>query len=456
MTSNKAATQELAHNDKSKIRSSHMAKKHKELSGKSNTRCSPSKGKSVSVMKGKARVRSTRLTRKSIVHRSPTKKKNPTRSVAKANTRTLHSAAKSIAHVSPVKVEEYSALEKNLSVSPNAEMPPTDELRCVITRGQNSCDTNKSLSQLLLTNPQDKKLSIVEHTPPPFPAISNDSPINISSSPGENSPLLWIAKLDLYQNDKHILESTHWINDGIMFAAQSLLSTQSKGKIFGWQSTQLSKTEALFKPIPPRAPFVQMLHISECHWSMVSNIDVQLPGNCHADIVGIYDSSRPHSVSLHTKKMVCSFYKCQTDALHFDIINIESQPNSYDCGVFAIANATELVFGGDPATCRWDCGRMRAHLKDCLETGVMKKFPKKSQRRVPFGSRTRSTFLERVYCTCRMPNDKEKAMIKCDDCQTWFHEECMNLSTVISYTKKKWVCDKCQHLSEKLTLPGKL
>ena len=201
---------------------------------------------------------------------------------------------------------------------------------------------------------------------------------------------------------------------------------------------------------------MQMLHISECHWSMVSNIDVQLPGNCHADIVGIYDSSRPHSVNLHTKKMVCSFYKCQTDALHFDIINIESQPNSYDCGVFAIANATELVFGGDPATCRWDCGRMRAHLKDCLKTGVMKKFPKKGQRRVPFGSRTRSTFLERVYCTCRMPNDKEKAMIKCDDCQTWFHEECMNLSTVISYTKKKWVCDKCQHLSEKLTLPGKL
>ena len=85
MTSNKAATQELAHNDKSKIRSSHMAKKHKELSGKSNTCCSPSKGKSVSVMKGKAHVRSTRLTRKSIVHRSsksivhrsPTKKKIP-------------------------------------------------------------------------------------------------------------------------------------------------------------------------------------------------------------------------------------------------------------------------------------------------------------------------------------------------------------------------------------------
>ena len=73
--------------------------------------------------------------------------------------------------------------------------------------------------------------------------------------------------------DKQILDSTGWLNDAIIFAAQSLLSLQTKGKVFGWQSTQLSKREGLFKVIPPGA-FVQILHISECHWAVASNVDV--------------------------------------------------------------------------------------------------------------------------------------------------------------------------------------
>lgn len=76
----------------------------------------------------------------------------------------------------------------------------------------------------------------------------------------QSDPLLWIPKLDLYQNDKEILGSKRWINDGIVFASQSLLSLQSKGKVYGWQSTQLGKTEGLFKPIPSTSPFVQILH----------------------------------------------------------------------------------------------------------------------------------------------------------------------------------------------------
>ena len=113
----------------------------------------------------------------------------------------------------------------------------------------------------------------------------------------------------------------------------------------------------------------------------MSNINICSPGGYHVDTVGVYDSVRPHSIGL-LKKMVCSFFKCTSDTIHFTLVNVETQPNSYDCGVISIANAAELVFGGDPAIRRWDYSRIREHLKDCLEKGVMKRFPTVGKRRV--------------------------------------------------------------------------
>ena len=42
--------------------------------------------------------------------------------------------------------------------------------------------------------------------------------------------------------------------------------------------------------------------------------------------------------------------------------NCMSQPNGSDCGVYAIAAATELAYGYDPVFCHWDTISMRAHL----------------------------------------------------------------------------------------------
>ena len=95
------------------------------------------------------------------------------------------------------------------------------------------------------------------------------------------------------------------------------------------------------------------------------------------------------------KKMTCSFFKCSSEAVHFDIINVETQPNSHDCGVFAVPMATKLALGGDPAVCRWDTNIMR-HLKVCLEEGAMNNFPTLGRRRVALGSRVRRTVLERI------------------------------------------------------------
>lgn len=304
--------------------------------------------------------------------------------------------------------------------------------------------------------------SATPEPPPPSPTILSEaslspsvsgpkSPISVSSSP-ENGSQLWIAKLDLYKHDKEILCSTAWLNDSIIFAAQSLLAKQSKGKIFGFQSTQLCKTKNLFRPVPP-GPFVQVLHISGCHWAVVSNINVQSAGSSHSDAVAIYDSARPTDVAFELKKIICSFFKCMADAIRFDLVNVETQKNSFDCGILSIAMATELVAGNDPAGYHWDTAKMRPHLLACFEQGSMTPFPKLGRRRIPFGSRVRVSVLEKVFCipTCRMPNDKDRGMTSCDSCPGWFHFDCVQLDEKDSSSTETLDVPKMRRFPSQLT-----
>ena len=49
---------------------------------------------------------------------------------------------------------------------------------------------------------------------------------------------------------------------------------------------------------------------------------------------------------------------------------------SNDCGLFAIAYATELAHGGDPAKVVYSQGEMRSHFIKCLENGILTPFPR--------------------------------------------------------------------------------
>lgn len=276
-----------------------------------------------------------------------------------------------------------------------------------------------------------------------------DKAIVISSSPVKSDPNLWIPQLGLFFHDKAVLESVQWLNDNIIFAAQSLLHKQTKGKVFGWQSTQCQKREGLFHPIPSRSSFVQLLHVAASHWVVASNIDIR--GGYYSDTVCIYDSERSLSISSSTKRIICSFVKVVSDAIRFDLINVQGQPNSYDCGVFALACATELAHGTDPVLCRWDGERMRQHLIQCLESGYLTHFPTLGKRRVPLGMRVRKSIVEDIYCVCRMPNDLTRAMIKCKNCKKWYHNDCMSLDLDKTYSETKWVCSVCEDILKEVS-----
>ena len=59
--------------------------------------------------------------------------------------------------------------------------------------------------------------------------ITDTSVTTISSSPAKEESGIWISAFDLYAHDKQVLESTRWVNDNIISAAQRLLRDQCKG-----------------------------------------------------------------------------------------------------------------------------------------------------------------------------------------------------------------------------------
>ena len=55
---------------------------------------------------------------------------------------------------------------------------------------------------------------------------------------------------------------------------------------------------------------------------------------------------------------------------------IQKQTDEYNCDSLAIAFAVEILDGKSPMEARFDVGRMRGNLSNCLENKVLISFPK--------------------------------------------------------------------------------
>ena len=94
--------------------------------------------------------------------------------------------------------------------------------------------------------------------------------ISISSSLGSDDPMLW-SYISGIENQRSGL------NDGIIYAAQSMACAKTEGKFFGWQSIQCSRRGGLFSEVPPFSPLIQLFHTGNCHWTNVNVHD----GTCY-------------------------------------------------------------------------------------------------------------------------------------------------------------------------------
>lgn len=255
----------------------------------------------------------------------------------------------------------------------------------------------------------------------------------------KDGPDTWVANLTI--SDKLIIENNEWLNDSIIFVSMKLLEMQSKD-IYGWQSPQNGKFNE-FKPIPPSSKFIQIFHVNDNHWVTVSNVR-----NVELDALTVYDSKSRDSMSIDFQEQICSLVRPRFGKVILDIARVELQENDNDCGVYAIAFATELVLNHDPVLSVWKKEEMRSHLCSCLENGEFSRFPILKTKRGTFGCRIKASIPVKIQCNiCHMPNKKSKPMIRCGICHQMYHKECVESSELIS-RGIRWKCKYCNELSE--------
>ena len=112
---------------------------------------------------------------------------------------------------------------------------------------------------------------------------------------------------------------------------------------------------------------------NENHWITVSTI------GCPPSTINVYDSLHG-TVSMHTQRVVADILQSQKAAISFQLQDVQWQGNEWDCGLFALANATTLCNGMDPCTVVYLQSAMRQHFLDSIECGFLAPFPLKKKR----------------------------------------------------------------------------
>ena len=243
---------------------------------------------------------------------------------------------------------------------------------------------------------------------------------------------MWIDDLHLLQEDQQlILSPTAWINDRIIDACQSLLKQDVNGKnVGGFQSVCLG--QIMYFSVE-ESQFIQILNTGHSHWVTISTI-----GTVHP-LVNVYDS-KYIVASVHLRAQITCLLMTQHAEVTINFIDVVKQAGSYDCGLYAIAYATALSLGNDPATHQYYQEKMRPHLRMCLLNRRLTLFPHKT---VCPSDKFHSVEKIPVYCVCRMPEITGQPMVECSKCKEWYHFVCQKVTTDSLIQSTDWYCSHC-------------
>jgi len=229
--------------------------------------------------------------------------------------------------------------------------------------------------------------------------------------------------------DIRALNGNGWLNDRHMTYGSSLL----KGlfpDVEGLNDTVLQQSTTAV--VTARAQkYVQIFHVNGNHWITASNIMADT-----SDVVDIYDSARVRLCSID-KAAIARFHRCCNATLTLRYRDVQRQPNSSDCGVYALAFATSLLHGQDPTEVKYVAPR--SHLAMCLTSGQMSPFPDEPR---DVAASTPATESLPLYCVCRSVDDG-RIMIACDGCDGWFHKVCV-LGDDVDLPAGSWICEDCR------------
>jgi len=231
-----------------------------------------------------------------------------------------------------------------------------------------------------------------------------------------------------------------WLSSCHMNVAQGLL----KGQFPSMDGLQLVE---LFAPVEdcrrigtPAGKFIQIINVNYSHWICVSNVFASKRGH-----MTIYDSMAPGKMSPHLVRSLARLLFFEGKEIVIDWAAVQRQRGSSDCGVFAIAFATELCWGFNPSSRVYDQLQLREATVNCFKNRSMVPFPG-TQKSVHRGSMIKSEKFS-VYCKCRQPWFKnDERMAECIRCKEWFHQSHDNIKDTVfsmNHTTYVYVCNKC-------------
>lgn len=192
---------------------------------------------------------------------------------------------------------------------------------------------------------------------------SDDDDIIITSvGKGESNRMGSFGNLDANDHDT-ILSPTGWLDCKVIQECQICLQKVNP-LIEGFQRPTLGPVRN-FSIMT--SEFVQILHTGRSHWVCVSFI------NCPQGIVNLYDSLFNDIIENEVEEQAKSLFGGNFQGI--ENVTVQQQLNGSDCGVFAVAFATCLVYGCNPQDFMFHIPQMRPHLLECLKAGEMRLFP---------------------------------------------------------------------------------
>ena len=196
---------------------------------------------------------------------------------------------------------------------------------------------------------------------------TSESIVLSSASEEENeAPEMWVSNgaYTLSCRDRDVVLSRRgWLTDKIICAAQMIL-LQFFPNMASLQTPTLQK---VFAFQVHSGKFVQIIHVRNSHWCVVSTV------GCQSGVVHVYDSLYK-TLSKETVHLITRMVHVPSSELKVDV---EKQSNGSDCVVLTIAYAFDICSGLNPCSVRHS--KIRPHLT-CLENCQVSRFPVLGER----------------------------------------------------------------------------
>ena len=155
-------------------------------------------------------------------------------------------------------------------------------------------------------------------------------------------------------NDEHILEYNNILKNCSSFNIQSSLLVQKPYNIIS---------------IPIDCEYIQLLFLSNSekgHWICIYYSN---------SIIHIYDSLNVKCLKEEDKVFINGLFPNNSE-LKITFETVQSETNSYDCRIFAIAFAISIcLFNICPCSLSFDISQIRLHFLKIFETRIIRMFP---------------------------------------------------------------------------------